>query len=84
MILFVFEGSDDSKIMDTIKRVYPNLVSEEIIYVYKNNIYQLYEKMKSSDFTESLLSVLQERSDLKNPTISNANEDTFSQIFLFF
>lgn len=89
MILFVFEGSDDCKIMNTVKALYPEAVSEDIVCLYKNNIYQLYSKMKSSDpnpdFTQSLLSVLKARPDIaQNEKIANADEDTFSQVFLFF
>lgn len=89
MILFVFEGSDDCEIMNTIKALYPKAISEDVVCLYKNNIYQLYSKMKPSDsnpdFTQSLLSVLQERPDItQNEVIANADEDTFSQIFLFF
>ena len=89
MILFVFEGSDDCKIMNTVKALYPGAVSEDVVCLYRNNIYQLYSKMKSSDsnpdFTQSLLSVLKARSDIEqNEKIANADEDTFSQVFLFF
>ncbi len=87
MILFVFEGTDDCKIMDTIKALYPKVFSEDVVCLYQNNIYQLYTKMKSSDpdpsFTESLLSVLKERFK-DNKAITEADEDTFSQIYLFF
>ena len=85
MILFVFEGSDDSKIMDTLKKAYPSAISEDVVCLYRNNIYQLYKKMNSSDFTESILSVLQ--THLKGDEllkIRGANEDSFSQVFLFF
>lgn len=89
MILFVFEGSDDCEIMNTIKVLYPKAISEDVVCLYKNNIYQLYSKMKSSDsnpeFTQSLLSVLKARSDIaQNEKIANADEDSFSQVFLFF
>lgn len=89
MILFVFEGSDDCEIMNTIKALYPKAISEDVVCLYKNNIYQLYSKMKSADsnpdFTQSLLSVLKSRPDIaQNEKIANADEDTFSQVFLFF
>lgn len=58
MILFVFEGIDDYSIMKTLKELYPRAISENIVCTYRNNIYQLYSKMKSTDgddaFTEML------------------------------
>jgi len=93
MILFVFEGKDDNSIMGTVKALYSEAIAENVVCTYNNNIHQLYTKMKSDDgdpdFTESLLSVLQRRigknvcSDSEK-IIASANEDTFSQIFLFF
>ena len=93
MILFVFEGKDDNSIMSTVKALYPEAISENIICTYDNNVHQLYTKMKSDDgdpdFTESLLSVLKKKLRANNlsesdKTIAAATEDTFSQIFLFF
>lgn len=90
MILFVLEGDKaESKIYDTIKSLYFANQNEDIVYIFKSSIYDLYDKVrKYSDFdniTEAadVVSIL--RSIHPDSALKDIDESSqIDQIFLFF
>lgn len=95
MILFIFEGkNDEPRLYKTLKEIFHfELKEEEIIHYYCNNIFSLYDTLKSYsedvlDDSVDLVNVLKE--DAINHKKSNTELDKIkysseiSEIFLFF
>ena len=91
MILFVFEGKNaEQKIYETIKSLYFAHGNEEVIYIFKSNIYGLYDRIcrEYSDFenivgSTDIISLLRDI----HPDSDLAKLETTSEIdqtFLFF
>lgn len=91
MILFVFEGErTEPQVYDTIRRLYFGDHGEDIIYVFNNNIYGLYNRIKReySDFEDiadaaEVVSLLREANPDSELGHIEASSD-IDQIFLFF
>lgn len=89
MILFVFEGRAEDKLFDSIKKLFFSKSTDRFICTYRNNIYQLYSKLKEHGFFEEsgvstvavLNQILQERGD---DTLKDVLQSDISEIFLFF
>ena len=45
MILFILEGQSEERIAKTIQKLYFEERKGDIIYSYRNNIYQLYDRL---------------------------------------
>ena len=88
MRLFVFEGSNrEVMLFGTIKNLFlKEIANDYIVCSFNNNIYDLYRKMRASDFTENILTVL--KSIWKNkpdkPIHKIQNTSDISEAFLFF
>src|SRR5574344_1810342 len=86
MILFVFEGRRrEPQLYKTMEYLFFRR-KDSIICSYCNNIYALYNRMNSSDFTEDIVTVLQEELDKtpQNPLKDIADREDISEVFLFF
>lgn len=86
MILFIFEGDDrEPHIYKTIERLYFPKNNDNIICSFGNNIYDLYNEMKSYDGNGDIVAVMKERSASKGLSIlDNIRRTDISEIFLFF
>lgn len=86
MILFIFEGDDrEPHIYKTIERLYFPKNNDNIICSFGNNIYDLYNEMKSYDGNGDIVAVMKERSAGKGLSIlDNIRRTDISEIFLFF
>ena len=95
MILFIFEGkNDEPRLYKTLKEIFHfELKEEEIIHYYCNNIFSLYDTLKSYsedvlDDSVDLVNVLKEdaikhkKSNTELDKIKYSSE--ISEIFLFF
>lgn len=84
-ILFVLEGDDkEPRILDAIENAIENLVlggKSKAVYTYCTHIYRLYKEL-SADPDLELLKLL--KADDPDGVLSDADDDTFSSIYLFF
>ncbi len=88
MILFVFEGKNpETPIFKTLEYLYfPNKL-DSIICCFKQNIYELYRRMKSDDggFEEDIISVIRDKLGNSNDNpLRGFDNDAFSEVYLFF
>ena len=95
MILFIFEGKDDEpRLYKTLKEIFHfELNEEEIIHYYCNNIFSLYDTLKSYsedelDDSVDLVNVLKEEAAIHKKTNTDLDKIKYSseisEIFLFF
>ncbi|MEE1291328.1 MAG: hypothetical protein UHW86_09895, partial [Spirochaetota bacterium] len=95
MILFIFEGkNDEPRLYKTLKEIFHfELKEEEIIHYYCNNIFSLYDTLKSYaedvlDDSVDLVNVLKEdaiKHNKSNPELDKIKYSSeISEIFLFF
>ena len=95
MILFIFEGkNDEPRLYKTLKEIFHfELNEEEIIHYYCNNIFSLYDTLKSYaedelDDSVDLVNVLKEEAITHKKTNTDLDKIKYSseisEIFLFF
>lgn len=95
MILFIFEGkNDEPRLYKTLKEIFHfELNEEEIIHYYCNNIFSLYDTLKSYaedelDDSVDLVNVLKEEAIAHKKTNTDLDKIKYSseisEIFLFF
>lgn len=97
MILFIFEGKDDEpRLYKTLKTLFNfELDEEEILYYYCNNIYSLYQTIKTYNHDESnffetidIVRILKEECINNHKDFAELNKIKYayeiSEIFLFF
>ena len=95
MILFIFEGkNDEPRLYKTLKEIFHfELNEEEIIHYYCNNIFSLYDTLKSYakdelDDSGDLVNVLKEEAITHKKTNTDLDKIKYSseisEIFLFF
>lgn len=86
-ILFIFEGvREESRVFEQIKNIVPNFENKLIITCFGNNIYNLYQLLKSQDGCfENTLDILKEnRNQNHTSVLSNYEPSDISEIYLFF
>lgn len=86
MILFIFEGEDrEPHIYKTLERLYFPRNNDNIIYSFGNNIYELYNEMKSFEGDGDIFSVIQERyAESEDSVLKSIRRSDISEIYLFF
>lgn len=86
MILFVFEGKDDSNVFKTIEHLFFKKNKERLICCFNQNIYELFRLMHESDFTEDIVSVIRDRIVFSegNPLAGVTDVSDVSEVYLFF
>lgn len=86
MILFVFEGKDDSNVFKTIEHLFFEKNKERLICCFNQNIYELFRLMQESDFTEDIVSVIRDRRHFPdgNPLADVNDVADISEVYLFF
>jgi len=86
MILVVFEGHKDSTIFDAMIAAFFPKRSEQIVCIYENNIYHLYQELKGLGGDGDIVAVLREkyRGMPIDPLQNIKNSSEFSEIYLFF
>ncbi|MDR2968255.1 MAG: hypothetical protein LBV32_01470 [Tannerellaceae bacterium] len=82
MILFIFEGARrEPALFKTLNKVFLKLEDEEaIVCSYRNNIHNLYKKMKEFGEDVDIVSIMKDIGSLK----TDSNSADFSEIYLFF
>ena len=85
MILFVFEGKDESYIFKTLEHLFFKK-KERRICCFNQNIYELFRLMQESDFTEDIVSVIRDRRAFPegNPLADVKDVADISEVYLFF
>jgi hypothetical protein len=83
-ILFVFEGkSTEDIIVSSLERHFFGKY-DTIKCVFDAEIYQLYQKLSKSDFSEDLVELLRKRSPENEQILKDYNRDSFAYTYLFF
>ena len=85
MILFVFEGKDESYIFKTLEHLFFKK-KERRICCFNQNIYELFKLMQESDFTEDIVSVIRDKRKFPegNPLADVVDVSDVSEVYLFF
>lgn len=85
MILFVFEGTDESYVFKTLEHIFFKK-KERRICCFNQNIYELFRLMQASDFTEDIVSVIRDRREFygENPLADVTDVADISEVYLFF
>ena len=86
MILFVFEGKDESYVFKTIEHLFFSKRRNRLICCFNQNIYELFRLMQESDFTEDIVSVIRDRRKFPegNPLADIVDVTDISEVYLFF
>ena len=81
---FVFEGkSTEDIIVSSLERHFFGKY-DTIKCVFDAEIYQLYQKLSKSDFSEDLIELLRKRSPENEQILKDYNRDSFAYTYLFF
>lgn len=86
MMLFVFEGKKtEPSIFKTLQKLYFPQSEKAIICCFGYNIYELYRLMNESDFTEDIVSVINNKiKDKPDNALKDFTDADFSEVYLFF
>ncbi len=86
MILFVFEGEDrEPHIYRTLERLYFPRNNNNVICSFGNNIYELYNEMKTYEGDGDVFSVIKQRyAESEDSVLKGLRRSDISEIYLFF
>ena len=91
MILFILEGQSEERIAKTIQKLYFEERKGDIIYSYRNNIYQLYDRLvaeregfESFEGAVDILRILKEKNPADKTLHAIEDVSDIEETYLFF